>query len=322
MSIILLVVGILVTAVGVVVVGFGIPINELALGQTLIIAGATALVGGLILIGLAAAVDQLANIAEALKMRPAMRPARAPVPALRPEEPGPDPRQADVSAPPRQPEFRRPEPRPEQRPIEATGEGASADEVGASAIERLRSSMGRSAAAEAVVPPANGGPAGETAPELMPPERPPEPSALEPAARSGDRVEPVKQAGLEFLLRSRAARPAQPESFDTMWPKRRSRGGADQPKGEPAPPSSTQARNPPAEEPAVPPRGTSEVTGALPPPAAGGEKERSVAILKSGVVDGMAYTLYADGSIEAQMPQGTVRFGSIAELRAHIENNS
>jgi hypothetical protein len=49
---------------------------------------------------------------------------------------------------------------------------------------------------------------------------------------------------------------------------------------------------------------------------------RSVAILKSGVVDGMAYTLYADGSIEAQLPHGTVRFGSIAELRAHIENNS
>ena len=33
----------------------------------------------------------------------------------------------------------------------------------------------------------------------------------------------------------------------------------------------------------------------------------------------MAYTLYPDGSIEAQLPQGTVRFGSIAELRAHIE---
>ena len=36
----------------------------------------------------------------------------------------------------------------------------------------------------------------------------------------------------------------------------------------------------------------------------------------------MAYTLYADGSIEAELPDGTVRFGSIAELRAHIESNS
>jgi hypothetical protein len=49
---------------------------------------------------------------------------------------------------------------------------------------------------------------------------------------------------------------------------------------------------------------------------------RPAEILKSGVVDGMAYTLYADGSIEAQLPNGTVRFGSIAELRAHIDNNS
>jgi hypothetical protein len=56
-----------------------------------------------------------------------------------------------------------------------------------------------------------------------------------------------------------------------------------------------------------------------PPPPEGPD---SPAILKSGVVDGMAYTLYADGSIEAKLPQGMVRFGSVAELRAHIESNS
>ena len=52
------------------------------------------------------------------------------------------------------------------------------------------------------------------------------------------------------------------------------------------------------------------------------EQPPATTILKSGVVDGMAYTLYADGSIEAELPHGTVRFGSIAELRAHIESNS
>ena len=46
-----------------------------------------------------------------------------------------------------------------------------------------------------------------------------------------------------------------------------------------------------------------------------------MSILKSGVVEGMAYTLYSDGSIEAQLPGGTVRFGSITELRNHIEKN-
>jgi hypothetical protein len=50
-------------------------------------------------------------------------------------------------------------------------------------------------------------------------------------------------------------------------------------------------------------------------------KPRAIAILKSGVVDGMSYTLYVDGSIEAELPQGTLRFASIHELRAHLEQN-
>ncbi len=52
------------------------------------------------------------------------------------------------------------------------------------------------------------------------------------------------------------------------------------------------------------------------------EEPYAVSILKSGVVDGMAYTLYSDGSIEAEMPQGTMRFASITELRAYLEKSS
>jgi len=44
-----------------------------------------------------------------------------------------------------------------------------------------------------------------------------------------------------------------------------------------------------------------------------------VTVLKSGVVDGMAYSLYSDGSIEAQMPEGMMRFASIDELRAYLD---
>jgi hypothetical protein len=51
-------------------------------------------------------------------------------------------------------------------------------------------------------------------------------------------------------------------------------------------------------------------------------EEGSVSILKSGVVEGMAYTLYSDGSIEAQLPQGTQRFGSISALRSHMESTA
>ena len=47
-----------------------------------------------------------------------------------------------------------------------------------------------------------------------------------------------------------------------------------------------------------------------------------VSILKSGVVDGMAYTLYVDGSIEAELPQGTLHFASINELRDHLAKSS
>jgi len=48
----------------------------------------------------------------------------------------------------------------------------------------------------------------------------------------------------------------------------------------------------------------------------------AVSVLKSGVVNGMPYTLYSDGSIEAQLPEGTLRFGSITELRNHIEQSA
>jgi hypothetical protein len=49
------------------------------------------------------------------------------------------------------------------------------------------------------------------------------------------------------------------------------------------------------------------------------EDRQEVTVLKSGVVDGMAYSLYSDGSIEAEMPEGMMRFASIDELRAHLD---
>jgi len=41
-------------------------------------------------------------------------------------------------------------------------------------------------------------------------------------------------------------------------------------------------------------------------------------VLKSGVIEGMAYTLYSDGAIEADLKQGMVRFSSIDDLRRHL----
>lgn len=45
----------------------------------------------------------------------------------------------------------------------------------------------------------------------------------------------------------------------------------------------------------------------------------AVTVLKSGMVDGLTYTLYSDGSIEAQLEEGLVRFDSIEALRAHLD---
>jgi hypothetical protein len=329
MSVILLILGILVTGAGIVTIGFGIPISEFSLGNTMIVAGTTAVAAGLILVGLAAAVDQLTQIANALRPRAGARPAPPPQPveqafpgAVRPgqfpvQAPVPGPVKPPMPAPPRGPIFARPtadERASEPAPVE------SAPEVSSSAIERLRSSLARAdrkpadvAGAEdvpySVALPAQAapapGPGGNTGANI----------GLNPGANgaapadSPAAVEALKKPPLDFLFRSKSREP-QPEAFDAVWPKRGTRRSDEQ--AEPGGSARPGAAEAPIDRPS-----RSEM-----PPASAPDELRPAAILKSGVVDGMAYTLYADGSIEAQLPQGTVRFGSIAELRSHIENNS
>jgi hypothetical protein len=103
----------------------------------------------------------------------------------------------------------------------------------------------------------------------------------------------------------------QPQNFDAIWS-----NDAREAKNAPVAPAEAAAPPPAAEQPSTAPVQETSVEPAPEEPAP------SPAILKSGVVDGMAYTLYADGSIEAKLPEGTVRFGSVAELRAHIESSS
>jgi hypothetical protein len=312
MSVILFILGILLAAAGIVAIGFGIPINEFNLGNTLIVAGTIAISAGLILIGLAAAVDQLTQILVALRPRAGARPAlqpqaaepaapagvrSAPVSARAVEPaPVPIPPKAPMPAPPRPAVFA--QPRAEDRgPEPAPAE--SAPEASFSAIERLRSSLGRPErkASEADSDDAEDVPHASVAP----------PASTAPAGANGSAppggagADTRKKPPLDFLFRSKAREP-QPEAFDAVWPKRGPRRASE-----------------PADESSEAPI---ERSYSGPPPVSAADDPRPAAILKSGVVDGMAYTLYADGSIEAQLPQGTVRFGSIAELRSHIENNS
>jgi hypothetical protein len=100
-----------------------------------------------------------------------------------------------------------------------------------------------------------------------------------------------------------------PPSFDDAWPRpERSRGDAPAPR--------RRGRTPPA----FPEANGAAAAADRPPPAA--QDQPPVTILKSGVVDGMAYSLYSDGSIEAQLPEGMMRFASIDELRAHLDQRS
>ena len=66
MSTLLYVLGVLATLAGLVAIGFGTPASALDFGNTLIVAGTTAAVGGLITIGLAAAVGRLQRLADLL----------------------------------------------------------------------------------------------------------------------------------------------------------------------------------------------------------------------------------------------------------------
>lgn len=61
-----------------------------------------------------------------------------------------------------------------------------------------------------------------------------------------------------------------------------------------------------------------------PPPARGNNSGagQSNTVVRSGIIGGMAYTLYTDGSIEAELPIGTVRFASIEELQEHVNQTA
>jgi len=264
-------------------------------GVSAVAPGIIAAVGGLVLIGLGVLVRELQRIERALAARPmprATRPPEAPVaiPPTPAERPSP---QARIPFPPR--------PKPG-----AIGPAPSDD--GSLPRPRERERFPRL----------------EPAPAAEEPDVSMLPRAL---ARAEDDVGEVRSvaaggagggAGPAARLAARlnaSPRPAAPPQrerprgsvFDAFWPKGQ-RGRRDAPAAPGPQPW-------PSAEPAP-----SEPSPEMPPAA--GEPSAPVTVLKSGTVEGMAYTLYSDGSIEAQLPQGMVRFGSITELRNHIENES
>jgi hypothetical protein len=301
MSVVLFVVGAIVAAVGVGMVGYGIPINEFSFGNTLIIAGSTAIVGGFIVMAIGAAVAQLQRLTETLATRPPLRSSR-PLEIFEPQS-SPGAASSRIPFPPKT----KPEPKSEASasapplPLDAPVHAENADVDHVSAAPVLRNPELAAAAAEEYdikeyeevsLSPQHSVPASAHADtrEAAPP----------PVSASAS---PARPEQFEAPWRSAPPplRPPQPSYFDTMWPA-----------------ESRSARRPTSEEPKFEPK--SELAPAPLPEAH--TPEPPAAILKSGVVDGMGYTLYVDGSIEAELPDGTLRFASINELRDHLAKNS
>jgi hypothetical protein len=84
----------------------------------------------------------------------------------------------------------------------------------------------------------------------------------------------------------------------------------------------------PEPEPAAPPVDLGPLTripdtAPLPPPQprpapAANPNSAGATVYRSGVIDGMAYSLFMDGSIEAELPTGRVKFATIDELQQYL----
>jgi hypothetical protein len=156
----------------------------------------------------------------------------------------------------------------------------------------------------------------------------PEPMHPEPPPSASKAKRNLLFSSTSRKERERAqARSSEPLPPDLLSPDLRSKSPI-APLDDPAepPPASFEDARPKAERARPGEIAPQRRSGRMPPTLAeanGGpahaEDRPEVTVLKSGVVDGMAYSLYSDGSIEAQMPEGMMRFASIDELRAHLD---
>jgi len=277
-------IGLLVAGIGAIVAGFLAIVYgfmlELSFGNTLILAGAFGVCSGMIVLAQTLVVHELRNLGRKLGPRMAAGPRSRSV-------------GEDGVAPPRE--------------LGGTAEAESAppwrEEV--SSRDRIRQ--------EPVVAPPP-----EDAEPVPPPPSPPRRRNLmfSSTTRKDRERSPQLPDGEPPGLADQQALPeaadAPPASFEDAWPRaERSRQSpmAAQRRAARAPSAFAEGKMgaAPTERPAAAPRAEE------PPPAS------ETTVIKSGVVDGMAYSLYSDGSIEAQMPEGMMRFASIDELRAHLD---
>jgi len=311
--------GMIATLFGVGAIAFGIPNNAFGFGNTMIMAGTTAVSAGFIVLALAAvlrAIERGGRAITAADETEALPAERARTASL--------PRAPGLVAPP----LEGPPGERVEAPLAARPSWSGQREEGGR--ESLRAPASRPAASlrgERGPMPAPRGPARA--------ERPREPIAEPPrpvAAR--DRAPAASETG-ESVAAARgreaaAEPPAGPERRRFFaWTRRSSEREAAEPPAEAQIEPSFGHVDPSAEaahwadhgedweerrEPARPTMERSPTTR-QPPPG----REEQVEIIKSGTVAGMSYTLYSDGSIDAEFPDGKLRFASIDDLRRHLE---
>ena len=294
MLIALLIAGIVFLLAGLLGVAFGIPVKEFSFGNTEILAGVITACAGMIMLALWVAVRELKR-------------------AMQPLGPGVGP---DLAATPARAVF----PPPAAPPVPHEP-GSGHDDLMFNQPGAIRPDD-----AEPAAPPpwheettSRDRGRNETPPAL--PTSPAEPAPkqrrnlLFSSTSRKERERAEGRTGDPGLADPRPAAPAAPPlppkpsetppaTFEDAWP---------QPERPRSVDVSRRSRTPPLPSPEGNAAGTDH------PPAARNEEPPQVTVLKSGVVDGMAYSLYSDGSIEAQMPEGMMRFASIDELRTHLD---
>ncbi len=292
MYLLLLVFGGVLTAAGILLAAAGVSIHDRTFDTTIVTPGVVAAVGGLLLIGLGLALRVLQRIEQAIALR-----------QLAPREETREPAQIPL-------------PKPALHQVAAPAP-ASVSEKHAEKLPQQAAALARLETARVVE---------QTELSVSPIAEPALPTSVDVAVAEAEKARTAKRKNgavpgrlaprLDMNLRSpsASARPAGP-SFDALWPKGPRPIRA-------APPIPALAADEPAAEPETSIEPAAAPAQPLAPDAAAAPSPEPVSVLKSGVVDGMAYTLYSDGSIEAQLPQGMLRFGSITELRNHIEQSA
>ncbi|MBY0383152.1 MAG: hypothetical protein K2W78_14685 [Xanthobacteraceae bacterium] len=310
--------GTLVLCAGVLAIVFGVPIKEFNVGSTLIQSGAVVASAGVLLIGMGLVVRELKQLGRRLdaglpgdrspSQFPKVVVATVPQPALEPGRPArTSPRAPDNG------DFLFPRDQPQESPsldeLDVPLPPLSQPWPDEDLPERpVREAVSRDSFQRE--PGAQRDPGGRARPPLPP--RPETPAEDKPRR--------------DFLFSSRR----RPADELTTQPSRPPEQGPDfgEPPGSMEPPLFDSSWPPPEEarpepdfipEPRTPRQRPQTRFPAQRREEVVREGRADVTVVKSGVVDTMAYSLYSDGSIEAQLPEGTVRFESIEELRAHLD---